>query len=89
MATKGKRKLGSHCKLGRREERSTMVTEQDEAREAVRAVVEQPIRCLAAAVLLDAVKAEQVERTIIMEFWCDVVDIDPEVFFARAREGVN
>ncbi|KKM81425.1 hypothetical protein LCGC14_1330030 [marine sediment metagenome] len=63
-----------------------MVTEQDEAREAVRAVVEQPIRCLAAAVLLNAVKAKQVERTTIMEFWCDVVEVDPDAFFARARE---
>jgi len=59
------------------------MTEQDE----VRAVVQEPIRCLAAAVLLNAVKAKQVERTTIMEFWCDVVDIDPDVFFARAERG--
>ncbi|KKL03639.1 hypothetical protein LCGC14_2624050, partial [marine sediment metagenome] len=38
-------------------------------------------------VLLNAVKAKQVERTTIMEFWCDVVDIDPDVFFARAERG--
>ena len=60
------------------------MTEQDE----VRAVVQEPIRCLAAAVLLNAVRAEQVERTTIMEFWCDVVDIEPDVFFERASRKV-
>ena len=51
-------------------------------------IIQEPIRCLAAAVLLNAVKAKQVERTIIMEFWCDVVDIDPDVFFERASREV-
>ncbi|KKK86751.1 hypothetical protein LCGC14_2760100 [marine sediment metagenome] len=47
----------------------------------------EPLRCLAAAVLIRAVKDKKVERNDIMEFWCDVVDIDPEVFFARAEIG--
>ncbi len=64
-----------------------MSTTQEIERAEVRKIVEEPIRCLAAAVLLSAVKVKQVERTTIMEFWCDVVDIDPEVFFARAERG--
>jgi len=64
-----------------------MSTIQEMERETVQEIVQEPIRCLAAAVLLNAVKAKQVERTTIMEFWCDVVDIDPEVFFARAERG--
>ena len=64
-----------------------METERELTEKTVREIVQEPIRCLAAAVLLSAVKAEQVERTTIMEFWCDVVDIDPEVFFARAERG--
>ncbi len=64
-----------------------MKTVRELTEETVREIVQEPIRCLAAAVLLSAVKAKQVERTTIMEFWCDVVDIDPEVFFARAERG--
>lgn len=43
-----------------------------------------PLRCLAAAVLIRAVQDKKTERTDIMEFWCDVVEIDPDVFFERA-----
>ena len=64
-----------------------MKTERELTDKTIQEIVQEPIRCLAAAVLLSAVKAKQVERTTIMEFWCDVVDIDPEVFFARAERG--
>jgi len=47
----------------------------------------EPLRCLAAAVLIRAVKDKKTERNDMLEFWCDVVDIDPEVFFARAERG--
>ncbi len=42
----------------------------------------EPLRCLAAAVLIRAVKDKKVERNNI------VVEVDPDAFFARAsREG--
>lgn len=47
-------------------------------------IIQEPIRCLAASVLMRAVKDKAVERTDILEFWCDVVDIDPDAFFERA-----
>lgn len=48
-------------------------------------LVNEPAKLLAAKVLQQAVKDGNFESRDMLGFWCDVVGVEPDAFFARAR----
>lgn len=47
--------------------------------------VVDPERTLAAQVLKQAVRDNDFSSRTMLSFWCEVVDVDPDSFFERAR----
>ncbi len=48
-------------------------------------LVNEPVKLLAAKVLQQAVKDGNYENRDMLGFWCDVVGVEPDSFFERAR----
>ncbi len=48
-------------------------------------LVNEPVKLLAAKVLQQAAKDGNFESRDMLGFWCDVVGVEPDAFFGRAR----
>ncbi len=48
-------------------------------------LVAEPEKILAAQVLKQAVRDNDLNDKTMLSFWCAVVDVSPEAFFERAR----